>query len=85
MEFVRTTHEPCGIYRCCGEEFEVDPATEENLFFNGEQLLPQCPRCGEIDVRSCKPPLWKTILVGRSHIVPLLGMYGLDDFRTPCK
>lgn len=63
MEFVRITHEPCALYRCCGEEFEVDPATEENLWYNGERLLPKCPKCGEIDVSSCNPPLWKTIVV----------------------
>lgn len=75
MEFVRTTDEPCSIYRCCGEEFDVDPSTEENLFFNGERLLPQCPKCDEINtIRNTdhKPsfflrvfsfPLWLTLLL----------------------
>lgn len=55
MEFVRITHEPCCIYRCCGEEFEVDPATEENLRYIDNRLLPQCPKCGDVDLSSLEP------------------------------
>jgi len=64
MEFIRTTHEPCGIYRCdCGEEFEVDPSTEENLSFNGERLYPQCPKCGDVDLLRDDRPLWLRVAV----------------------
>ena len=35
------------LYRCiCGHEFWVDPTTEENLYHNGKELLPTCPKCG---------------------------------------
>jgi hypothetical protein len=57
MKFIRTTHEPCAIYRCCGEEFEVDPSTEENLHFNGKQLIPICPKC-----KQTHRPLWVGII-----------------------
>lgn len=62
MEFVRATHEPCGIYRCCGEEFEVDPSTEENLLYVAHRLLPQCPKCGDVDLSSLEPSPWMKVL-----------------------
>ncbi len=35
------------LYRCtCGHEFWVDATTEENLYHNGKELLPECPKCG---------------------------------------
>lgn len=32
-----------------GHQFEVDPHTEENLYWNGKSLKSECPQCGEKD------------------------------------
>lgn len=33
----------------CGEEFEVEPYNEENLVWNGRELVDKCPTCGRIN------------------------------------
>lgn len=37
-------------FRCaCDTEFWTDPCDEENLVFNGDELVAKCPTCGRID------------------------------------
>ncbi|HXN74911.1 MAG TPA: hypothetical protein VN855_00280, partial [Candidatus Acidoferrum sp.] len=36
----------CKVECDCGEQFWVDPCGEENLVFNGKELIPKCPKCG---------------------------------------
>lgn len=37
----------CQIECDCGEQFWVDPCGEQNLVFNGKELIPKCPKCGK--------------------------------------
>jgi hypothetical protein len=37
---------PIQMQCSCGEKFWVDPADEENLEFNGSELVEVCPKCG---------------------------------------
>lgn len=40
--------EPAQKVECdCGHKFWVDPCGEENLGFNGKELIPLCPKCGK--------------------------------------
>lgn len=33
----------------CKEQFWIDPCDEENLFWDGKELIAKCPKCGKLD------------------------------------
>lgn len=42
--------EPAVKMKCdCGAEFWTDPAFEENLGFNGKELVAVCPICNKME------------------------------------
>lgn len=50
--FIRKGEEdPAVLLECdmCATVFWVDPCGEENLAFNGKELIPSCPGCGNMD------------------------------------
>lgn len=51
-----------------GHTFEVDACVEENLVFDGDELLAKCPECGEVDA---KPSETSTRGVRLSSPVPV--------------
>ena len=43
---------PAVLWVCdCGEEFWTDPCGEENLVWNGKELIEKCPKCGKENER----------------------------------
>lgn len=48
MEVLQEVDEMATMYcpKPCGEVFVVDACTEENMEFNGKELIEKCPKCG---------------------------------------
>lgn len=81
IRFVRNLEPPCAVYKCCGQEFETDPSTEENLWYNGEKLIPLCPICGEVDTDH-RPPLWQRVVAFPLWLAFVSFHFGLCSLLT---
>ena len=67
IQYIKTIHNGTvskhgRVYRCCNQLFETDIIDQENLWFNGEGLIPKCPICGEVDTDH-RPPLWQRVVM----------------------
>lgn len=70
-------------YRCrCGQMFDVDAVTQENLVYqipfgkSHRELLPQCPKCKTVDIRVTEEDI--------EEICETVGMYHMGwDMVNP--